>query len=129
MVVDGIKLLAMIKDKQIEKDKSDIYLICGNGETRLKLRWQYGMLRMIKDELRDDRELSMFDFMNYKFEVPEPVIEIDIQSIEELDEECYFINGLGYYRGTGEYEVVKQQNKIIKAIKQLDKDVNGNGEN
>ena len=49
--------------------------------------------------------------------------EIDIQSLEELDTECYFFNGLGYYRGNGEAEVVEQQNKIIKALKQLDKKI------
>ena len=64
------------------------------------------------------------EFASAKFEIlSEEDKEIDIQAIEELDEECYFINELAYYRGTGEYEVVKQQNKIIKALKQLDKKI------
>ena len=71
--------------------------------------------------------LLVYDLLNKKFYIQEnKETEIDIQAIEELNP-CAMIpdgmNGTKLYYSVQEGLIIKQQNRIIKAIKQLDKKI------
>ena len=78
---------------------------------RIELFWKYGILKKKAKDINSniDKNLDMFDIINYYFELIED--EIDIDSIEELE-------------GIVEYSTEKNTiNQLIQAVKQLNKEV------
>lgn len=74
-------------------------------------------------------EFMSFDFtnnvLNMQVEIIEEQQDIDIQAIEELDEEVAYTN-LDFATSwrDSEKKIVKQQNQILKYLKQLDRKIN-----
>lgn len=125
MVVDGVELLRMIRDGEI-KDETKIY----------DVNTQENVFRYIKnkdgfvDQYHTTPIMNYYtnkDFSKAEFKIlSEEDKEIDIQAIEELDA-CAMVpdgmNGTKLYYSVQEGLIIKQQNRIIKALKQLDKKI------
>lgn len=73
--------------------------------------------------------MNVIAILNKKFEIIEEQEEIDIQSIEELDENFTYIenhsSGLGIEKvlNKAEIELVNKINKLVQAVKQLEKKI------
>ncbi len=66
--------------------------------------------------------LTLYGALNCEVELIEEQQDIDIQAIEELDKEIAYTNlDLVTSWSVSEKKLVKQQNQILKAIKQLDR--------
>lgn len=91
---------------------------------------KYKMTKTDNDGRKFSRVNKGLRFMTYdnmdrlfRF-VEESEQDIDIQAIEELNEEmAYCLEGIVGVWDSNEKKIVIQQNKIIKAIKQLDKNI------
>lgn len=67
---------------------------------------------------------STNDFLNWNVELIEEQQDIDIQAIKELDEEVAYTNlDLATSWSASENKIVKQQNQILKYLKQLDRKI------
>ncbi len=67
---------------------------------------------------------NILNILNKDFEIIQEQDEIDIQSIKELNKEIAYINiDIATAWTPSEKIIIEQQNKIIRAIKQLDKKI------
>ena len=122
-IVDGVELLRMIRDGEI-KTGTKITVHTPSYDTDY---WFWGNWFGEADGYSkkiDNMELHLCN-KDCMFEILSEE-EIDIQSIKELDP-CAMIpdgmNGTKLYYSVQEGLIIKQQNRIIKAIKQLDKKI------
>lgn len=119
-IVDGVELLRMIRDKELKKgDKvqhfysDEIYEI-GNVD-----------LVSIENEteLLSD-SIGIIEFSNMEFRIlSEEDEEIDVQSIEKLDEWITRRNGEVTQTEGKILDIANKTNELLKAIKQLDKKI------
>lgn len=108
-VVDGVELLRMIRDGEIERGRkikvsydtnySDVYYFSGCNIRHLKGDYEIGSERLLNKKM--------------KYEILEK--EIDIQSIEEIK----FISG----DDENAYDSANKINELIRVVKQLDKKI------
>ena len=120
-IYKGYELLKAIADGEI-KERDKIYLVA--PKNKIELFWKYGNLyKKVKDiNSEKDKEIDMFDIMNYKFELIEDKT-IDIESIEEIKPllNCRISEGRLL-----EEELSEEQckiNKLVQAVKQLNKEI------
>ena len=134
MIVDGVELLRLIRDGEIEENISIKEL---NNDLIITLKnnvlYYYNVRTEEECELFEDYDLSILK-CKFKIELKNKILkqeekeeeEIDIQSIKELDP-CAMvpdaINGTKLYYSVQEGLIIKQQNRIIKALKQLDRKI------
>lgn len=111
-IYKGYELIKAIANGEI-KERDKIYLVA--PKNRIELFWKYGNLyKKVKDiNSEKDKEIDMFDIMNYKFELIEDET-IDIESINELTDES---------KGTaGEFNAIKDKiNELLQVLKQQEK--------
>lgn len=118
----GIELLQAIKDGELIKGQ--------------ELKDEHGNIYTVTDTvdlLRDNGwnaitdEMNLDVFIHTEFTLIEENQDIDIQSIEELDEEEAYTNIDLTTRWTRAEDIlVKKLNESIQAIKQLDRQINNN---
>lgn len=126
MVVDGVELLRMIRDGEI-----------ANGD-RIQFGGEVFVFNIEEREFYvkgkpTQKQYSLFqcwtvdNIFDFKFEIlSEEEEEIDIDSIEELDEEVGLKDvSFKVYWSSVEKKIVKQQNQILKAVKQLNRKIKG----
>ena len=120
MVVDGVELLRMIRDREL-KEGTKVYYKFGNK----MCKYTDGSLILVEDKSKSLLEIIPdCYFARGEFEIISEEEEIDIQAIEELDEDE--INPKEFGLNEWSYEakvIVEQQNKLLHAIKQLDKKI------
>lgn len=119
MIVDGVELLRMIRDEEIKEGtkiryKNETYFFNGvNIEKEDKARREY------LTKWLDDLIFASSEFEILLEEKEEPII--DIQAIEEIN----FLTGAN----DNELDIGNKMNELIKAVKQLDKEMKREKEN
>ena len=117
MVVDGVKLLRMIRDNKFKNGDRIKEIEIGRI---YEYDGEYGFWQIRTDDYIRINELEVSMIVNRKFEIlSEEDKEIDIQAIEELD------LWAGYNASDDKNIIDNRQkiNEVIKAIKQLDKKI------
>lgn len=116
-VVDGVELLRMIRDGEIERGRkinlisdidnySDTYYFSGCNIRHLKGDYEIGSERLLNKK--------------FKYELLDK--EIDIQSIKGIDINLDFNN---VEKWEDEMQIASKIDELIKAIKQLDRTMKG----
>ena len=112
MIVDGVELLRMVRDGELENQSSVNLIYAGGGKEKIKIDEENIWMQ--------NDYISCFELLNCKFEILSKEDEgIDIDSIKKLLK-------------IEEYEVDKTDtvinrnaiNQLIKAVKQLNNEVN-----
>lgn len=124
--IDGLELLRMIKNRElkdgtridIESDSTYEFYTVIDGDSLNMYR--------VEDDGEDEfcRTVSTYDLLNKKFYIQEnKETEIDIQSIELFDEIRDVSTWSNDTLSFNQRSIISKVNKIIKAIKQLDKKI------
>lgn len=128
MVVDGVELLRMIRDGEIDKNKK-IYIKSDKAPFRFYITSGiYNAIHLYRVEGKKEvevRVLDTSDLLTDKYIIPEKE-EIDIDSIEELNDtnydSIYFDEEqTDYYHNSTRSKL----NDLIKAVKQLNRKIKG----
>ena len=121
-IVDGVELLRMIKDDEIERG-TEIVDSYGNNYI-FELDEYESLILKEYDTIEKTFEVpdyTMFTDKYNKFEIKEKDEEIDIENLEELNVETFTLpNGIQNQISLREQEERKIINELIKAVKQLD---------
>lgn len=107
MIVDGAKLLELVKDNKFEDGEEIRPQITTNAI------YVYSAYYRNFTDKNTGNQLTVQEYIFWTFDIPKDKEEIDIQAIEEIN----FISGCD----ENDTDIANKVNEILKAVKQLDK--------
>lgn len=107
MIVDGAKLLELVKDNKFE-DGDEI-----RPQITTNAIYVYSAYYRNFTDKKTGNQLTVQEYVFWSFDIPEENEEIDIQAIEEIN----FLTGAN----DNELNIGNKIDELIKAVKQLDK--------
>ena len=111
MIVDGAKLLELVKDNKFEDGEEIRPQITTNAI------YVYSAYYRNFTDKKTGNQLTVQEYIFWTFDIPKDKEETDIQAMEELD--LY-----AGYKSNVDKEIIGNRikiNELIKAVKQLDK--------
>ena len=130
MIVDGVELLRLIRDGELNP-KTKIYIEKEENPYKFYIsKGIYNAIHLYRIEGKKEivvRVLDTEDLLNDKYIIPEEDEEIDIQAIKEMNlfsvSNWEELDDIKLFLDNNFKQITDKYNELIKAVKQLNKKI------